>query len=220
MPLPANMGYRANGHLALDSDGKPGLVYVAEAKQGYNVNAVYWRPGKDPVKAMDTDNMQNDVVDLRLEFQGNKPRVVFAGMRGNNWDHRLWISSSDDGAKWTDPAWIARDGIRGMTSPLSFAISGHGEYVLLARDNGGNGTGVKCGYPKVARSPDGVHWASCSPSGSPKPDHLSGDTTGAFAGNDRLYIGYRAYGSQGTLPDGIVVWRETATAAGNAVVHK
>jgi hypothetical protein len=103
------------------------------------VNAVYRRPGKDPVKAMNTDNMQNDVVDLRLDFQGNKPRVVFAGMRGSNWDHQLWISSSDDGAKWTDPVWIARDGNRGMTSPLSFAISGHGEYVYWRGTAAGTG---------------------------------------------------------------------------------
>jgi hypothetical protein len=220
VPIPADMNYRANGHLALDGDGKPALVYAAEGKHGYNVSAMYWRPGKDPVKAMDTNNIQNDVFDVRLGFQGNKPSVVVAGYRSTNYDNQLWISSSDDGAKWTDPVWIAKDGNRGMTSPLSLAISGKGEYVLLARDNGGNDKGVKCGYPKVARSADGVHWASCSPTGGPKPAHLSGDATGAFPGNSRLYIGYRSYATQGPLPDGIIVWRESGTAAGNAAINK
>jgi hypothetical protein len=90
----------------------------------------------------------------------------------------------------------------------------------MARYGGGNWTGVKCGMPKVARSADGVHWASCSPSGALNPDHRASDVTGAFAGDNRLYLGYRSFSAHGALPDGIIVWREAGSPAGNAVVNK
>ena len=58
-----------------------------------------------------------------------------------------------------------------MGAPLSVMLDraalGGG---FAATANGGNGTGTKCGQPKLMRSTDGVQWTTSAPAAQ-RPDH-------------------------------------------------
>ena len=68
-----------------------------------------------------------------------------------------------------------------MQGPMSIAIAPKGGYAIVTRDNGGNWTNVKCGWPKLSLSTDGQQWNTCSPTGKDMDNH-SENATAAYAG--------------------------------------
>ncbi|MBV9762602.1 MAG: fibronectin type III domain-containing protein [Acidobacteriaceae bacterium] len=215
--VPAQEGtqQRGIGHLALDSSGKPGIAYIVNLDAG-GVAAMYWRPGSNPAKALDSNGIQNDGADARLAFEGEKPRVLFAGSRDKVDLHLLWFSASQDGASWSEPVAIPSDGNRLMGGPMSIAVSPKASYAVVATDNAGNWDGVKCGYPKLSLSNDGRQWSTCSPNPRDK-DTRDSYTTAAYAGDGSLYLTYRA---EGPSMKALVVWRGGASGAANVAIHK
>lgn len=215
VPAQDGIQHRGIGHIAVDASGKPAIIYVVNLESG-GVAGMYWRPGSAPVKAFDSNGRQNDGADVRLAFHGDKPRVLFAGSRDNVDTHNMWFITSEDGATWSDPLVIPTDGNRGMTGPMSIAISPRGSYAVVANDNGGNWDGVKCGWPKLSLSSDGRQWSTCSPN---PHDRETKDyyTTAAYAGDGSLYLTYRA---DGPTMKAVVVWHAGPSAAANLLIHK
>ncbi|MGD0777858.1 MAG: hypothetical protein ABSC05_34155 [Candidatus Solibacter sp.] len=80
-----------------------------------------------------------------------------------------------------------------MKGPISVAIGSLGAYALVAKDNDGNSSGVKCGWPKLSLSSDGAHWSTCSLNATASDDRAC-NPVAAYAGDDRLYIGYLSVG--------------------------
>lgn len=215
--VPAQDGaqHRGVGHLALDASGKPAILYVINLEAG-GVAGMYWRPGSKPVKAFDSNGNQNDGPDVRLAFEGDRPRALFAGSRDKVDVHLLWFVSSEDGAAWSEPVLIPSDGNRLMQGPMSIATGPKGGYAVVATDNAGNWDGVKCGWPKLSLSTDGRRWSTCSP--NPRDRNTKDSfTTAAYAGDGSLYLTYRA---EGSAMNSFVVWRGGASAAANLAIHK
>ena len=214
-PRPPNT-QRPIGHMALDASGQPAIVFLASLPKGVSVN--YWRPGGEPSQAFDTNKVQNDAPDIRLAFDGNKPRLLFAGGRDTVAVHNIWFSVSDDGSVWSEPVVVPNDGNRGMSGPMTLAIDSKGAFAVSSRDGGGNYGGMKCGWPKLSFSSDGQQWTTCSP--NPKDlTNIAYFITAAYPGDNRLYVTYRSSGPNNGI-NAIVVWHEGASAAANISIHK
>jgi hypothetical protein len=214
-PAKDSYTFRDIGDLAVDSSGKPAVIYYLAPESG-GVEAYFWRPsGTSLNKATDSGGRQNDSPSVHLSFMGTKPRLVLAISRDDVDVHTLWFTASDDGSAWSAPVVVPSDGNRLMIAPLSLAITSQGAYAVTADDNVGNFDGMKCGWPKIARSQDGTSWATCSPNPTNR-DLTSLTNSAAYAGNNHLYVGFRRMGKD----QGLMVWREGASQAENIVIHK
>jgi hypothetical protein len=212
VPLPGGYTYYTQiSSLALDSKGAPAIAFIVSNDNG--PAEAFWHPGGSTVLIRDDAGMQNDSPDLSLVFFGTQPRVVFAGALDNNYyddyDHTMWvISSPDNGTTWSNPSNVTSDQGSDLNGPLSLALGSRGQAALAMESNGGNGTAY-CGGPKLAMSTDLVTWTTCGLSTVEQPDIDGGSPNVAYAGNDRLFLGFRqSVVSDTSLPLGITVWRQ------------
>lgn len=212
VPLPVGYtNYSRYASLALDSAGKPGIAMVVYGDNG--PAEAFWRPGGNAVLVADDNGHQNDVPEVRLSFFRTSPRIAYAGAIDDNYyadyDHLIWVmNSTDDGNTWLSPMNVRSDGNRDLTGPIDLATGSRGQAAITTEDNGGNGDGVVCGQPKLARSNDLVMWTTCGTSSDGSPNATAGSPTIAFAGNDTLILAFQQTSTSSDLPQGIVLWRQ------------
>lgn len=180
--------------LALDSDGKPGVVAHLEPANGYNSVAVYWRPGQVSYSAiLDTNGVQNDMGAATLAYDGKKPRVVTRiqrGAIGAATDYTLVFSASDDGTTWAAPVALPQTGRIAASEKI---LARNGVVVVLA------------GGPNVIRSSNLTTFTSSDLSIA----QGSASVTGVFGGDGKLWVGVE--GTSPVVPNalgGVVLYRE------------
>lgn len=198
--------------MALDAAGKPVVAYCM-AGEAYNTIAAIWRPDvSKTVKIMDTNGKQNDDPGLDLTIVGSQIAVAMYAARDEQFfaNHHIWFARSmDNGATWSTPVVVADDGGNAMDAPVTVTLDRAGHPAMVANMSGGNDGAAKCGLPKLMRSTDGVKWTTCAPDTKGAP--LNTDVvypTGAFAGNDKLYVAFKARQSAPGMPAGLTLWRE------------
>ena len=70
----------------------------------------------------------------------------------------------------SDPVPIPDDGNDHLGGYMSFAIAPNGSAAFAGDIIGGNTQGMKCTWPKLARSADLAAWTTCTPEGHNGPD--------------------------------------------------
>ncbi|MCX6623133.1 MAG: sialidase family protein, partial [Acidobacteria bacterium] len=157
--------------LALDSDGAPALTYWQRLSNGTNWTLVYWRPGSgSPAKVTDTGASNYPPDGVVLQFAGKQPRIVLDSRldRAQPSSHYS-LYSNDGGATWSKPVAIPDDGNQHLSGYMSFAVFKDGRAAFAGDVGGGNTNGMKCSWPKLARSPDLSAWNTCAPQGAQYP---------------------------------------------------
>ena len=180
--------------LAIDSDGKPGVVAHLEPPVGYNTVAVYWQPGQASYKAiLDTNSVQNDVGAATLAYDGKKPRVVTRiqrGAIGAATDYTLVFSASDDGTTWSAPIALPETA---HIAPSEKILAKNGGVVVLA------------GGPNVIKSANLTTFTQSDLAIA----QGSQSVTGVFGSDGKLWVGVE--GTSPVVPNalgGVVLYRE------------
>ncbi|HXT72002.1 MAG TPA: fibronectin type III domain-containing protein [Vicinamibacterales bacterium] len=203
---------RAGLQVTLDAAGKPAVLYWLDPNSGYNASLALWRPdAKTVVKIADTKDSQSDVVDSRIVFNGSRASVAFHARRDDQYfdnKHQIWVATSaDNGATWSGVVPLPNDGGNSVGPPVSIAVDGQGNRVVVAPVDGGNDGDRKCGSPKLFRE-SAAGWTVCAPDS--RGTAVTGSTQPriAFADNNKLYIALRIYQDGGGLKSGLLLWRE------------
>ncbi len=210
--LPETEGRSECVNVVLDAAGKP-LVSYCMSGEGYNTIVAVWRPdGGKIVKVMDTNHKQNDDPGLDMMVSGSQIGVAMYGARDEHFfaNHHLWFAkSTDGGATWSAPVVVEDDGGNAMDAPVTMMMDRAGHPAMVANVGGGNDGAAKCGMPKLMRSTDGAKWTTCAPEtkGAPSTADVV-SPVGAFAGNDKIYIAFKARQTAPGMPAGLTLWRE------------
>ena len=211
-PLPAGAtDYRQENHLALDSKGKPGLVFCASG-DSYNTVIAYWRPGDGTsTYVMDSNQFQNDYAEVKLGYFGTFARIAMQLLRDDQgpsgYDRFFWIAADQGASDFAAPVGLPSDGNSDLGYG-SLALGSSGQASLVTAVTGGNDGGVKCGTPKITTSTDLVNWFTCSPyKANPQPYRDTYWPQAAYAVNDKLYIAMTNYDYSSPLY-GVILWRE------------
>jgi hypothetical protein len=148
--------------VAVDSAGVPAVAFYQPPPSAYDTSLLFWKKGVtvEAVVVTDSNNIQNDGVDLTLRFDGTRPRVAGHLVADPSATYDLTYVASDDGTTWTVPVRVPRDGTAGTAFTSALAFDGMGHAALAADTNTGSGDNV-CGNPYLARSADGITWTAC-----------------------------------------------------------
>src|SRR5581483_1367862 len=114
---------------------------------------------------------------------------------------------SADGVTWTKPAMIPDDGNEHLGGYMSVAIAPNGSAAFAGDVLGGNTGGMKCSWPKLARTRDFATWDLCAPQGSQYPQIRTLWGSVLFAPEGMLYMVFQnrqITPAQG-LPAGLVI---------------
>lgn len=211
-PLPAGAeDYRPENHLALDSAGKPGIAFWT-IQGSYNSILAFWRPNDAAAATViDSAQVQNDFVEVKLAFYGTQARVMAQVVRDDQgpsgYARYFWVAVQN-GAGFASPVGLPSDGNSALGYG-SFGIGSSGQAALAIARVGGNDNGVLCGNPKLSRSSNLVNWTTCSPYPlADEPYRLADWPQLAFASNDGLYIAMNNGDDQNVPLWGIILWRE------------
>lgn len=209
----ARRGGKGIVSLALDSAGAPAVAYVMGAISGHPTTpkmeaVLYARPGGAAVRAADSNNVQNDVPQLALAFDGTKPRIAAhlvrqSGLSGANAN---WVFSSADGASFSVSQVPDDAEDQGASYMALDFVGGKG---ALVYDFGSSGTKGACGGPKLSRSADGTTWDIC---GLDTQTHqfLGDYVTAKLNGAGKVVAAFRedTVDSAGRFKPGIVLYVE------------
>jgi hypothetical protein len=203
---------RAGISVALDAAGRPAVAYWLNPSEGYNVTAAFWRPDQPgAVKVADTAGMQSDVTDLRLAFSGTAPSIVLYARRDDRFFdnvNQLWfVRSTADGKTWGQPVGLPNDGGNSTGPPVVLAFDDKGRPAVTAQVDGGNGTGTRCGQPKLLRPDAAGRWSICAAETRGTPTTEAHLPSLDFVG-DALMMVFRSDREGGSLKPGLVLWRE------------
>lgn len=211
-PLPSGADdYRSENHLALDAAGKPGIAFWS-IQGSYNSILAFWRPDTTAsIPVLDSNQVQNDFVEVKLAFSGTQARVMAQVLRDDQgpsgYDRFFWVAAQN-GDSFVSPVGLPSDGNSSLGYG-SFAIGSSGQGALVSSAVGGNQGGVQCGNPKITRSSDLVNWTTCSPFPlANEPYNKSDWPQVKFAVNDGLYIAMSNGDDQSPNLWGIILWRE------------
>jgi hypothetical protein len=212
VPLPAGVDdYRQENHLGLDGSGQPGLAFWT-IQGSYNSVLAFWRPGRENSTAMlDSNQLQNDYVEVKLAFKGTQAiaaaQVIRDDQGPSGYERYFWIATQS-GDAFLAPVGLPSDGNSSLGYG-SFAIGSAGQGALVSATVGGNSGGVQCGNPKLTLSADLVNWTTCSPYPSGNEPYTRFDWPQiAFAPNDGLYVAMYNGDAQSANLWGVILWRE------------
>ena len=208
---PGNTAVSRGSSLALDDAGAPALAYWQRVNNGSLWTLYFWRPGGDaPVKVTDTGTSTYPPDGAILTFAGKQPRILLDSRldRGQISSHYSTFSN-DGGATWSKPVPVPDDGNEHIGGYMSFAVGPGGQAAFAGDVIGGNTQGMKCNWPKLARSADLTAWTTCAPEGAqayPQVRTLWGTVLYAPSGMLYLVFQNRQTGPQQGLPGGLLIW--------------
>ncbi len=215
IPLLAN-ARTASGvsHLVVDPKGVPLVALVQDdVASDYNRQISVWRPGKTPVKVMDTQNFQIDDPAVVVAYAGGQPRLLARWRRDDQYfskyDHSMWLAASEDeGASWAAPVNLPADGETSLDPTLGLAFGPTGAAAVVLESNGGTGANVQCSTPKLLRSSDLKNWSVCGVVPAPLAMQIGYPSVLAME-NGKLYVAFqnRSQAEGGPAP-GVVLYRE------------
>jgi hypothetical protein len=198
--------------LALDAANAALVSFCTPPEDGYTTSAWVWRVGGAAAKVTDTNTHQTDDPSLSIALQGATVAALFGAARDDRFfsDHHFWASVSRDGGRtWSAAEAIADDGGHAMAAPAGIVVHTNQSLSAITVVNGGTEGKNRCGQPKLARSATGTGWVTCAPDTRGAPDTSNpGAASIGVAGNDKLYVVFRAAGAVGPVPPGLVLWRE------------
>lgn len=205
--------YGVGSDIALDSEGKPAIVY---AVSGDDYREIFYRPGSTPSVANISAVGFGENFQMRLAFAGTRPRIAFTGSLDSHYfedyDHTLFVlTSPDSGVTWNPRVNIRSDGNRFIGGPIDLAINSSGGAAITSHDSGGNFDREVCGYPKLSLSSDFLNWSTCGITSTIRSRENSSAVR--FALNDLLYltISIGQYPFDPTnpqeIPAGLYFWR-------------
>lgn len=208
--LSGSPGVLKASSLALDADGAPALAYWLRPSSGSVWTLAYWRPGNEQAtKVTDSGDSGYAPDGVLLAFSGRQPGIVLDSRlhRAQASSHYSTVSK-DNGATWSAPAVIPDDGNEHMGGYMSFAMAAEGHAAFAGDVAGGNTTGMRCGWPKLARSSDMISWTTCAPQGEAKTDTRTLWGTVVFAPSRMLYLVFlnRQIAPGQPLPAGLMIW--------------
>jgi hypothetical protein len=196
--------------LALDSGGTPAVAYWLKPVTGSVWTLVFWRPGgQKAVKITDSGDSGYPPDGVLLAFSGTQPGVMVDSRL-----HRTEISShyslffKDQGETWSAPVVVPDDGNEHIGGFMSFAMAANGEAVFAGDVVGGNTTGMRCTWPKLARTSKLSTWVTCSPQGGVKDDTRTNWGSVIYSPSGMLYLIFqnRQLGPHQALPAGLLIW--------------
>jgi len=198
----------AESRVRVDADGNPGVIYFLKPKEGYDTLLAFFRPDEGVAhEVFDSKNKQNDAQYLDLAFDGKKAIAVAALHRSDEEKSSVWVSSSEDGKAWSEPAAVPYDGGQATDGFQGLAVGNTG-VALVAPVTGGNLEGTKCGLPKIYRSTDLKAWTSCSPDAKNEESFGTDASAVAFDSAGKLYVAFTSNAAGPKHPTGLYVWRE------------
>ena len=208
--LPGSNAALKASSLALDADGTPAIAYWLRPASGAVWTLALWRPGSEQaVKVADSGDSGYPPDGVLLAFSGHQPGIVLDSRlhRGQVSSHYSTVSK-DNGATWSVPAPIPDDGNEHIAGYMSFAVAPNGSAAFAGDVVGGNTTGMRCGWPKLSRSPDMVSWTTCAPQGQAQGVTRTNWGTVIFAPSGMLYLVFqnRQIAPGQPLPAGLVIW--------------
>lgn len=215
--------------LAVDAMGKAGVAFFV-ANGATSSDLAFWRPGTDMAYPIASANMIDQTVSsdrrpsVSLTIVDTTPHVAFhlrnvePLVTADNTPELFYAKATDaTGNTWAPAVAIPRNGsatvfhTTAWYQALNLDASGR---VNVAAAFTTHGAQTNCGGPKLARSPDGLVFMTCSPASSPV------QTAGAWlsmwphrAGKQTMVFAYDEFGGNGSranpnLKPGIVMWRE------------
>lgn len=195
--------------VAVDSQGRPAIAFLAYPASGYNTTVAFWRPGDaQAVKVADSKDVQNDDAYISLAFAGDKPRIVVNLNRGEKSGGSMYLMASEDGKTWAAPIQVPQEGNQSMDGLLALAINAQGAGAIVAPATGGNLDASVCGEPKLARSADLKTWKTCSPDTTGKLGISAPTASLVFDSKGKLFIAMQQTSEFSQVKPGLVVWRE------------
>jgi hypothetical protein len=196
--------------VAVDSTGTPAVAFYQEPESGYDTALLFWRKGMvDAVMATDSNDVQNDDVDLTLRFEGTKPRVAGHLSADDPSNYDLTYVTSDDGSTWFAPVRLPRDGTAGTAFTSALAFDGMGNVAVAADTNSGSGDNV-CGNPYLARSSNGTSWTACGADTTKTRNWKVGGLNAAYGSSrlkGKLALGFHNGSIEQELA-GVVYWQD------------
>ena len=207
-------GFGRSSDVAVDTAGKPGVVYLSENDVGQK--ELFYRPGGALTVINHGIPGPGDDWQIRLTFAGTNPRVAFAGQLDNfyfaTYDHSLFsLNSTDGGANWGPRVNVPSDGNSSISGPIDVAVDSQGREAIVSPINGGNSGGVVCGTPKLSLSSDLQTWKTCGITNQYISSAQSPSVR--FAANDTLLISFHIPdypfdpASPRELAAGVYFWR-------------
>jgi hypothetical protein len=146
--------------IAIDSGGNVGVAFF-QVPANYDTTLLFWRNGMaSAVAVTDTNNIQNDGVEVSLQFEGTKPRIAAAMVATASPTSHILFEASADGTTWNAPVAVPEDnGSNNGGFTIAFAMDGAGNGVITTDVNGGP---ALCADPYLAQTTDdGTAWSSC-----------------------------------------------------------
>jgi hypothetical protein len=208
--LPGNSVVSRATSLALDDTGVPALAYWQKVNNGNLWTLTFWRPGTgSPIKVADTGTSTYPPDGVILAFAGSQPRIMLdARIDRTQISSHYSVFSNDGGTTWSQPLPVPDDGNEHMAGYMSFAVSKDGHAAFAGDVVGGNTGGMKCSWPKLARSKDLTEWTTCAPQGAQYPMVRTIWGSVIYSPSGLLYLLFqnRHTNPQQGLPAGLLIW--------------
>jgi hypothetical protein len=107
----------------------------------------------------DTNDVQNDEVDLALAFEGAKPRIAAHLIAVPSATYNIIYETSDDGVTWSAPIQLPEQNNSQSALTIALAFDGTGNGLIVAPQNTGT---PPCSNPYLALTTnDGQAWQAC-----------------------------------------------------------
>jgi hypothetical protein len=196
--------------LAVNSAGVPAVAFYQPPPTAYTTTLLFWRKGMaEAVKVADSNNIQNDNVDVNLRFEGTMPRIAGHLRAAATTTYDLIYAASVDGLTWGTPIQVPRDGTATTAFTSALALDGKGNAAVAAGTNNSTND-TTCADPYLARSANGTTWTACG-ADTTKSRKWSVDALSAVYGTSRisgkLTLGFHNANIQGEQA-GVVYWQE------------
>lgn len=204
------IGVHRGSSLALDSKGAVAVAYWMRPPNGNNWTLGIWRPATDSwVNALITQGAKYPPEGVILEFVGTQPAVIIdSRINSAEISSHYSIFSKDNGDTWSVPVAIPDDGNEHIGGFMSFARAADGRAAFAGDVAGGNTSGMKCTWPKLARTSDYASWKTCSPQGGLQPDTRTNWGAVIFSPSGMLYMVFlnRQISPTQPLKAGLMIW--------------
>ncbi len=188
--------------IALDASLTPAVGYFSHGTNG-GVIATFWRPGAaNATRIVDSLGFADSAASISLAFSGVKPRAAVTLHDSATTVQPVVFVTSTDGNSWGTALPLPVDGTGGGGLFTRLVTSAKDvSAITWASSAPGGGT---CGEPKLALSPDGTTWSTCSPDVDRSRSKSAQFARIALGSDGKRWLAWQDPNAGG----GVLVWRE------------